>query len=92
MPTPEQQREYTRLSSQLQAIGLRHMKELPVGATSLSLTVPNGKIVVDVYDRAGKQIGTVPNERTSSTLRSELESSFLRATLPDDSIVAPLAF
>jgi hypothetical protein len=68
------------------------MKELPSGATSLSLTVPNGKVVVDVYDRMGKLIGTVPNETTSITLRSELEISFATATLPDDSIIAPLAF
>ncbi len=91
MPTPEQQREYIRLSSQLQKIGLRHMKELPPGSTSLSLTVSSGKVSVDVYDRMGKKIGTVPNETTSSTLRSELESAFARAALPDDSIIAPLA-
>ena len=29
MPTPEQQREYTRLSGLLQDIGIRHQKELP---------------------------------------------------------------
>jgi hypothetical protein len=91
MPSPEQQREYTRLSSQLQRIGLRHMKELPAGAISLSLTITDGKVAVDVYDRMGKKIGTVPNETSSSTLRSELESAFERATLPDDSIIAPLA-
>jgi len=90
MPTPEQQREYTRLSRQLQAIGHRYLKELPNGAASLSLTVANGIVTVDVYDRMGKQLGTVPNESTSGSLRSDLETAFKHATMFEDPIIAPL--
>jgi hypothetical protein len=87
MPTPEQQREYTRLSGLLMAIGQRHYKELPKGTVSLSLTLGGSKIVVEAYDKLGKQIGTVPNETTSSVLRSDLELTFTKETFSDDAIV-----
>jgi hypothetical protein len=91
MPTAEQQKQYTLLSSRLQEIGHRYSSELPNGATSLRLNVTDRKVVVEVYDNQGKQIGIVPNDKTSSTFRSMLEASFLRETLPDpDGIVAIL--
>jgi hypothetical protein len=88
MPTPEKQREYTRLSGLLMAIGHRHYKELPEGTTSLSLRLGFGKIVVEVYDKLGKLIGTLPNQTTSSALRSDLERAFAAETFSDDAIVA----
>jgi hypothetical protein len=90
MPTPQQQREYTRISDQLQAIGQRHFKELPNGSASLALTVNGGKVIVEVYDDLGKVIGTVPNAATSSALRSDLEAAFARAILPDENVIAIL--
>lgn len=90
MPTPEQQREYTRLSGLLQAIGHRHYKELPKGSASLALTVNDGKVLVEAYDNRGKQIGTVPNATTSKAFCSDLEASFARAKLPDENVVAIL--
>jgi hypothetical protein len=90
MPTPEQQKEYYRLSGELQAIGMRYIREFPKGTVSLSLqlTGANSKIVVEVYDGAGKQIGTVPNETTSKAFRSDLERGFSKETFTDDAIVA----
>ncbi len=89
MPTPEQQREYARLSGLLQAIGMRYYKELPSGSTSLLMKVENGKVLVEAYDQAGKLIGTVPNENTSSAFRATLESKFAGAISPDpDGIIA----
>jgi hypothetical protein len=90
MPTPEQQREYTRLSGLLQSIGLRHRGELPKGTASLSLklTGAGSKIFVEAYDGLGKLIGTVPNETTSGLLRSDLERCFSKETFSDDAIVA----
>lgn len=88
MPAPEKQREYLRLSGLLQAMGLRHVRELPKGTVSLSLTLPASKITVEVYDKLGKQIGTVPNETTSSVFRSDLERAFADETFLDDAIVA----
>ncbi len=76
MPTPEQQRQYTRLSGQLQAIGLDYHRELPSGSTSLLLKVSDGEVLVEAYDPHGKMIGTVPNERTSDAFRSDLERAF----------------
>jgi len=88
MPTPEQQKEYTRLSGVLQAIGMRHYAELPKGTTSLLLTATDGKVSVEAYDTLGKPIGVVPHEMTSSILRSDLQRAFGGMTLPDDSIIA----
>jgi hypothetical protein len=90
MPTPEQQREYTRLSGLLQSIGIRYRGELPKGTVSLSLklTGAGSKILVEAYDGLGKLIGTVPNEGTSSLLRSDLERSFSKETFSDDAIIA----
>jgi hypothetical protein len=90
MPTPEQQREYLRLSGQLGAIGRRHYSELPKGSASLALTVNDGKVLVEAYDNRGNQIGTVPNAATSSVFRSELENAFVRVTLPDENVIAIL--
>jgi hypothetical protein len=91
MPTPAQQREYSRLSGLLMAIGQRHYSELPKGTVSLSLALTGGKILVEAYDKLGKQIGTVPNETTSSLFASELERAFRKETFPDDSIIAIVA-
>ncbi len=90
MPTPEQQREYARLSGRLQDIGLRHYREFPKGTKSLSLTLGGSKLVVEAYDSLGEPIGTVPNEATSSILRAELERAFAKETFTDDAIVAIL--
>jgi hypothetical protein len=65
MPTPEQQEEYTRLSAQLQLIGQRYFKELPHGSVSLVLTVNQGNVLVEAYDRMGRKLGDIPNQWTS---------------------------
>ena len=91
MPTPEQQRLYTKLSGQLQAIGLHFYRELPTGAKSLLMKNDGGKVVVEVYDNGGKLVGTVPNERTSTELRTALQSTFADTVSPDpDGVVAIL--
>ena len=91
MPTPEQQRLYTKLSGQLQAIGLDFYRELPTGAKSLLMKNDEGKVMVEVYDNGGKLIGTVPNERTSTRLRTALQSTFAHAISPDpDGVIAIL--
>ena len=88
MPTPEQQREYWRLSDKLIAVAQRHLRELPKDAVSLSLTLNAGvKRVVECFDRSGKQIGTVPNENTSSAFGSDLERAFDKETFSDDAII-----
>ena len=89
MPTPEQQREYTRLSGLLQTIGIRFINELPNGSTSLLMKVNKGKVLVEAYDQQGKLIGTIPNDRTSSALRATLQSTFEPTVSPDpDGVVA----
>jgi hypothetical protein len=86
MPTPAQQKEYWRLSDILIAIGQRYYRELPNGAASLALT-NEGKVSVDVYDKQGKVIGTIPNDTTSSAFRTDLERAFARITLPDENLI-----
>lgn len=89
MPTPEQQKAYTKLPGQLQAIGLRYKAELPSGSTSLLMTLEGGNVRVEVYDRLGKIIGTVPNEKTSHAFRSALQSTFEHTVSPDpDGVIA----
>jgi hypothetical protein len=90
-PSPEQQKEYTRLSSQLQTIGLRYKTELPSGATSLLMKVNDCKVRVEVYDGMGKKIGDIPDNRTSSALRDALQQTFHSAISPDhDGIIAAI--
>lgn len=88
MLTPEQQRE---LSAQLQSIGQRHFSELPHASASLVLTVNEGKVLVEAYDRMGRKLGDLPNQWSSSDLRSELEAAFAQLTLPDENIVATVS-
>ena len=91
MLTPEQQEEYARLSSLLQSSGQRYFQELPHATVSLVLTVNDGRVLVEAYDRMGKKLGEAPNEATSSALRSELEETFAQVTLPDENVVATVA-
>ena len=86
MLTPEQQEEYTRLSAQLQSIGQQYFKELPHGSVSLVLTVNQGNLLVEAYDRMGRKLGEIPNQWTSSEFRSDLEQAFAQVTLPDENI------
>jgi hypothetical protein len=72
MPTPEQQREYTRLSGLLQQVCIRHRHQLPEGTTSGLLPNPAHKVRLEAYDRNGKPIGTIPNEKTSSAFLDDL--------------------
>ena len=89
VPPPERQKEYARLSGQLQAIGLRHRAELPSGATSLLMKVTDGSVLVEVYDSMGKKIGDIPDGRTSTALRDALQQTFQLAISPDhDGVVA----
>jgi hypothetical protein len=89
VPTPEQQQRYTQLSDLLQAFGIRYRNELPNGATSLLMKAINGNASVEVYDRLGKMIGTVPNQDTSATFRTHLQQLFGHTVSPDpDGVVA----
>jgi hypothetical protein len=89
VPPSERQKEYARLSGLLQAIGLRYKAELPSGATSLLMKVNEAKVQVEVYDRMGKKIGDIPDDKTSSALREALQNTFQSAISPDhDGVVA----
>jgi hypothetical protein len=98
MPTPEEQKLYTKLSGELQAIGTRHYHELPKSGVSLSVSVAGGKAILDVYDRLGKVIATFPNTSSSPELTELLQKYFVGVTFPsgETSIIAfvhpPTAF
>jgi len=72
IPTPEQERDYVRLSNKLAEIVERHRKELPKGTVSVNLTCGN-KMVLEACDGVGKIIGIVPNETTSGVFRLALQ-------------------
>jgi hypothetical protein len=88
-PPPDRQKEYARLSGLLQAIGLRYKAELPAKATSLLMKVNDGKVSVEVYDRMGKRIGDIPDDKTSTALCDALQNTFQYAISPDhDGVIA----
>ena len=88
-PPPDRQKEYQRLSGLLQAIGLRYKAELPNGATSLLMKVNDGKVSVEVYDRMGRKIGDIPDDKTSTALRDALQNTFQYEISPDhDGVIA----
>ena len=67
-------------------MGERYFKELPHGSVSLVLTVNQGNVLVEAYDRIGRKLGEIPNQWTSVALRSELEDAFGKLALPDENI------
>jgi hypothetical protein len=86
---PERQSEYARLSGLLQAIGRHYKAELPSATTSLLMKVNSGKVVVEAYDRMGKKIGDIPNDKTSPALRAALQNMFQHEISPDhDGVIA----
>jgi hypothetical protein len=91
MLTPDQQQEYARLSAQLQSIGQRYFNELPHASASVVLTVNQGNVLVEAYDRMGRKLGDIPNQWTSSAFRSELEAAFAQVTLPDENVTATVS-
>ena len=86
---PEQQREYLRLSGLLQQIRIHYRRELPEGTTSVLLTNRDHKVRIEAYDKAGKSLGIIPKDKTSSAFQRELATSFANETSPDpDGILA----
>ena len=87
--TPEQQREYLRLSALLQQICIHYRRELPKGTTAVRLTNPAQRVQIEAYDKAGKSLGVIPNDKTSSAFQRDLATSFANETSPDpDGILA----
>jgi hypothetical protein len=86
---PERQSEYRRLSATLQAIGMLYRAELPSGTTSLLMKVNSGKVAVEAYDRMGKKIDDIPNDKSSPALRDALQNTFQHEISPDhDGVIA----
>ena len=55
------------------------------------MKVNDGKVLVEVYDKMGKKIGDIPDDKTSSALRDALQNTFQFAISPDhDGVVAIL--
>jgi hypothetical protein len=73
MPTPEEQRRYTKLSAALQQVGHSFCRELPVATASLHLHSVDGQPRLDAYDRAGKIVATLASEQTPKPLRDAIE-------------------
>ena len=67
-------------------MGQWYFKELPHGSVSLVLTVNQGYVLVEAYDRMRRKLEEIPNQWTSSAFRSELENAFGKVTLPDENI------
>ena len=90
MPTPEQQRAYSKLSEELQQIAKEYRVELPPNAASLHLHRPIDHPQLDVYDKAGKWIGQFPNSDTTVPFREAIEHLGSKECPDPDGIVAPI--
>ena len=87
--TPKQQREYLRLSGLLQQICIHYRKELPKGTTAVRLTNPAQKVRLEAYDKSGKSLGIISEDKTSFAFLRELATFFANETSPDpDGILA----
>jgi hypothetical protein len=59
------------------------------GTTSLLMKVNSGKVAVEAYDRMGKKIDDIPNEKSSPALRDALQNTFQHEISPDhDGVIA----
>jgi len=88
MPTPEEQREYTRLSGLLQQICMRCAQELPSGTTSVLLTNKDRKVRLEAYKNSDV-IGVIPDDKTSPAFTADLARCFADVTSPDpDGVIA----
>jgi len=91
MPTPEQQHEYTRLSSRLWQLCVLHYRELPEGTASVLLTITDRKVRLAAYRSTGDLIAIIPDARTSVGFREELTRFSANFTSPDpDGVIAIL--
>jgi hypothetical protein len=90
MPTPEQQREYTRLSSRLQQLCLLYYHEIPEGTTSVLLTITDRKARLAAYKSNGDLIAVFPNASTSIGFREALTRIANVSSLDADGITAIL--
>jgi hypothetical protein len=55
------------------------------------LTLNEGHVLVEAYDRMGRKLGDIPNHWTSDEFRSELENTFGQITLPDENITTTVS-
>ena len=58
---------------------------------SLVLTVNQGNVLVEAYDRMGRKLGDLPNHWTSNEFRLDLEETFGQVILPDENITTMVA-
>ncbi|MFZ0271026.1 MAG: hypothetical protein WAL34_04165 [Acidobacteriaceae bacterium] len=87
MPTPEEQRQYSRLSGELQRLGHAFRALLPAGTASLHLH-PNGQL--DTFDGAGKMTARLPTDHTPKLFREAIERLSKEKCPDPDGIVCPL--
>jgi hypothetical protein len=90
MPTPEQQREYSRLCSELQRLGRAFFAELPPKTASLHLHSFDGRAKLDAYDATGRLIGHYPNDKSSNGLRESIKRLGREECSDLDGIICPL--
>ena len=92
MATPQQQSDETSLAAKLQSIGQRYFSELPHATASLVLTVNEGHVLVEAYDRMGRKLGDIPDHWTSSAFVSDLQDTFGQVVLPaGENVVATVS-
>jgi hypothetical protein len=90
MPTPEEQKQYTKLSCGLRQVGLDYAQQLPAGAASLLLHPIYGRLYLDAYDRNGKLIGTRRSDQMPEAMRLTIEQLANEACPNPDGITAML--
>lgn len=90
MPTPEEQRQYTKLSAALQKLYHSFSSELPAATASLHLHSVAGHSRLEAYDVAGKILKTLPTEQTPKPFRDAIDRLALENCPDPDGIVCLL--
>jgi hypothetical protein len=88
--TPEELRQYTKPSAELQCLGHSFSRDLPVGSASLHLHTIEGKSYLDAYDGTGKIIATLRADQMPQPLRDPIERLALQPYPDPDGIICPL--
>jgi hypothetical protein len=90
MPTPEQQRQYSKLSGELQELSHSFLPSLPDGTASLHLHSNGGQVQLDAYDATGKIIRKLQSDQIPEPFREAIQR-LGREDCPDaDGIICPV--
>jgi hypothetical protein len=90
VPTPEELRQYRRMSAMLREIGRIFSRELPTATASLHLCWRDGLTRLDAYDRTGRFVGRLLAVHMSESFRQAIERLGKERCPDPEGVVSPL--